>query len=113
MVPPNSGTNQLRLSRPPLLTDESTAEEAEEPLRDKAPARAPKTTTATKDASNRASQEVGRGGQTPATRAIISRGLALRPRRPAAPSQSEGDHEAQDAKRKVNEVVRHAIAVRE
>ena len=75
MVPPNSGTNQLRLSRPPLLTDESTAEEAEETLRGTAPARAPKPTTATKDALamlKQASQEEGRGGQKPRRQDLCS-----------------------------------------
>jgi len=63
-------------------------EEAEETLRDKAPAREHR--------------------KRPRRRKT----LHLRPRRPAAP-QGEGDHEAQDAKRKVNEVVRHAITVGE
>ena len=76
MVPFNLGTHQLGLSRPPLLTDESAAEEAEEPLRDKAPARAPKMTTLTKDAiamlkQNFSIREPGRI-KTPAIRATIS-----------------------------------------
>jgi hypothetical protein len=76
MVLSNSGTHQLRLSRPLLLTDESAAEEAEETLRDKAPTRAPKTSTATKDAIAMLKQSFSRRGpgrtKTPATRAIIS-----------------------------------------
>jgi hypothetical protein len=74
--PFDSGTHQLWLSRLPLLTDESAAEEAEEPLRDKAPARAPKTTTVTKDAIAMLKQNFSRRGpgriKTPGIRATIS-----------------------------------------